>query len=203
MVSFFRKRPALQLGAHSISGYRRGQGYHTLWLGQTQDGQPLLWRVLARQSPGEGFRDSSGQLFGGRPFLLLSDFLLGDHPASGQIRRDGYLTFHRQPNPNLAELDPSSVWQNSDARRWCLTFTKTCLAEVERDALLATFQSDPAYHPIRDSYNPSLPPAPCRAGYPAGRAGFLPLRPAGGTPGLRLPPQANLHRGTGMVDPEL
>lgn len=160
MISFFRKRPALQLGAHSISGYRRGQGYHTLWLGQTQDGQPLLWRMLARQSPGEGFRDNSGQLFGGRPFLLLSDFLLGDHPVSGQIRRDSYLTFHRQPNPNLAELDPSSVWQNSDARRWCLTFAKTCLAEVEQDALLATFQSDPAYHPIRDSYNPSLPPLP-------------------------------------------
>lgn len=160
MACIFRKGPAMLLGAQSVSGYRKGHGYQTVWLGQTQDGQPLRWRVLARQSPGEGFRDKDGQLFGGRPLLLLSDYLLGNHPASGQIRRDGYLTFHRQPDPAQAQANPASVWQNSDARRWCLQFAKSCLSPVEQDALLATFQSDPAYRPWRDSHDSALPPIP-------------------------------------------
>ena len=162
MFESLRKIPAMALGTAPISGYSRRRGYQYIWLGAGEGPgrPPILWRVLCRQSAGEGYRDSAGRLFEGRPLLLLSDCLLGDHPVSGQIRQDGYLTFDRQPNPGKASADPASVWRDSDARRWCLKFIKSCLAPGEQEALLSVFKSDPAYRPWRDSYNPSLPPIP-------------------------------------------
>ncbi len=156
------KIPAIALGTGPIAGYSRLRGYQYIWLGAAEGPgrPPVLWRVLARQSAGEGYRDAAGQPFQGRPLLLLSDCLLGDHPVSGQIRQDGYVSFDRHPNPGRAQADPSSVWRDSDARRWCLNFAKSCLSSGERDALLAVFKSDPPYRAKRDSYDPSLPPLP-------------------------------------------
>ena len=162
MFEKFRKIPAMALGTGPISGYRRRRGYQYIWLvaAEGPERPPILWRVLCRQSAGEGYRDDADRLFEGRPLLLLSDDLLGDHPVSGQIRRDCYLTFDRQPNPEKAEAAPSSVWRGSAARRWCLQFSQACLAAGERDSLLAVYQSDPAYRPKRDAYNSALPPLP-------------------------------------------
>ncbi len=119
MFEKFRKIPAMALGTGPISGYRRRRGYQYIWLGAAEGPErpPILWRVLCRQSAGEGYRDDADRLFEGRPLLLLSDDLLGDHPVSGQIRRDCYLTFDRQPNPEKAEAAPSSVWRDSAARQ--------------------------------------------------------------------------------------
>ena len=91
MFESLRKIPAMALGTAPISGYSRRRGYQYIWLGAGEGPgrPPILWRVLCRQSAGEGYRDSAGRLFEGRPLLLLSDCLLGDHPVfclAGQRR---------------------------------------------------------------------------------------------------------------------
>lgn len=159
MLGLFSKIPAAALGTEAVWAYDRRKGYQYLWLGSL-DGEPLLWRVLSKEGNQAGYRDSEGEAFSGKPLFLLSEYLLGTHFLTGNIRRDFYVYFNRSPDPGWDLDRPASVWQASDGRKWCGQFVQVCLEPGEREAVLATFKSDREYRARRDAYNPSLPPFP-------------------------------------------
>ena len=159
MLELFPKIPAMALGTEAVRAYDRRKGHHYLWLGSL-DGEPLLWRVLSKEGNQASYQDSEGEAFSGKPLFLLSEYLLGTHFPTGDIRRNFYVYFNRNPEPGWDLDRPSSVWQASDGRTWCGQFAQACLGPEERAAVLSTFKSDREYWSKRDAYNPSLPPFP-------------------------------------------
>lgn len=122
MVDFWQKTAAMCMGTAGISGYDQKRGYDYVWFGSLDgaDKEPIIWRVLSIAGNGGTYRDDSGAAANGVLFLL-SDDILGTHPLSGEIRV-GYTIKFDETNQAWDFSKMASIWQNSDARRWCAHF---------------------------------------------------------------------------------
>lgn len=155
------KVPAIALGTSPLFSYDRWRGYTYLWFGalDSADSPPIPWRILSTGGNGGTCRDREGNLCKG-PLFLLANCVLGTHKLSGEIRRNFLIHFLASEEGGWSPDRPASVWQNSDARKWCQHFEEACFGRAEQDAILSTFKSDGEYRAKRDAYNPTIPPVP-------------------------------------------
>lgn len=160
MIRLLKKIPVMSMGTGFISGYNKSKGYHYLWFGSLNDAdrQPILWRVLSVKGNGASYQDDGGNACE-NPLFLLTEDVLGSYPQNEVIRRNSYIKFYDTDSDVDWDLEnPSSIWQQSDARKWCQHFEQVCFTEEEHASILSTFKSDKEYHSKRDAYNAALPP---------------------------------------------
>lgn len=120
---------AIMLGTSGISGYDSTNGYDYIYFGNwkaldeyTTTG-PIKWRVLDDQTN-----------TGGAGLFLLSDVLFGEgNSAGGGVYFDNSSPY-------------SSVWQDSDAQKWCQDFYGESFSTGEQGAVFATTKTDAEYN---------------------------------------------------------
>ncbi len=160
MLGLLKKIPVISMGTELISGYNKSKSYHYLWFGSLNDAdkQPIRWRVLSKKGNDAFYQDSSGNSCE-NPLFLLTEDVLGSFPQKEEIKRNVCIKFYNtDPDENWDLENPASIWQGSDARKWCRHFEQVCFTETERSSILSTFKSDREYRSKRDAYNPALPP---------------------------------------------
>ena len=167
MLDCFKKIPAICPGYGPITGFDRKRGFQYIWFGtlDSPDRPPVRWRVLSEKGNGEGYRIREGDELNGGGMLLLSDSVLGTHPLSGEIRRNHLIKFYDEADEwkklylkdgELCLENPSLIWQNSSARKWCRHFEEACFSKAEGSLLLSTFKSDREYRSKRGTYPPTI-----------------------------------------------
>lgn len=120
---------AIMLGTNGISGYDSTNGYDYIYFGnwtaldQYTTSGPIKWRVLDDQTN-----------TGGAGLFLLSDVLFGEgNSAGGGVYFDNSSPY-------------SSVWQDSDAQKWCQDFYGESFSTGEQGAVFATTKTDAEYN---------------------------------------------------------